>query len=270
MVETVKQIYDEHRSMGWVRIFRLAKSDLIRLYRGAALGWAWALVKPIMTLFVFYFGIRVGLRHGGNVNGMPYFLWQLAGFLPWFYMRRLIPGGAGCIRKYSHLVTKMKFPVSTIPTFVNLSELMVHLVLLSMTLITFLCFGCKPDLYLLQIPVYMVMMVASFTTWSLFAGMLGAMSKDFLNLIKSLSTAIFWMSGIIYDVNEIHNRYIRTLLKLNPVTFISSGYRNVFIYKKWIIQDKIGLACYFISLTATMLGAIWAYKRLRKEIPDVL
>ena len=103
-----------------------------------------------------------------------------------------------------------------------------------------------------------------------FAGMLGAMSKDFLNLIKSLSTAIFWMSGIIYDVNEIHNKYLRFVLKLNPVTFISSGYRDVFIYKKWIIEDKVGIICYLITLVATILGAIWAYKRLRKEIPDVL
>lgn len=270
MYQTVKEIIAEHRSMGWVRLYRLAKSDLIRLYRGAALGWAWALVKPVMTLFVFYFGIRVGLRGGHDVNGLPYFLWQLSGFLPWFYMRRLIPGGAGCIRKYSHLVTKMKFPVSTIPTFVNMSEMMVHWVLLALTLVTFLCFGCKPDLYLLQIPIYMLMMFVSFTMWGLFSGMLSAMSADFLNLIKSMSTAIFWMSGIIYDVNEIHNRYIRTILKLNPVTFISSGYRDVFIYKRWITEDKVGLACYFISLIAVTIGAVWAYKRLRKEIPDVL
>jgi teichoic acid transport system permease protein len=270
MIETVREIIEEHRSLGWKQIYRLAKSDLIRLYRGAALGWAWALVKPIMTLFVFYFGIRVGLRGGHDVNGLPYFLWQLAGFLPWFYMRTLIPGGAGCIRKYGHLVTKMKFPVATIPTFVNIAEMFVHWVLLSLTLITFLLFGCKPDLYLLQLPVYMIMMFLSFTTWGMFAGMLGAMSKDFQNLIRSCSTAIFWMSGVIYDVNGIHNHYIRTLLKLNPVTFISSGYRNVFIYKQWITEDRIGLACYFISLIATSVGAVWAYKKLRKEIPDVL
>lgn len=270
MGDTVREIYDEHRTMGIHQIVRLAKSDLIRTYQGAALGWSWALVKPIITLFVFWFGITVGFRGGKPVNDMPYFLWQLAGFLPWFYMRTLIPGGAACIRKYAHLVTKMKFPVSTIPTFVNIAELIVHWVLLALTLVTFACFGCKPDLYLLQIPLYMVMMFISFTAWSLFAGMLGAMSKDFLNLIKSCSTAIFWMSGIIYDVNGIHNPYIRTILKLNPVTFISSGYRNVFIYKQWITEDKVGLICYFISLIATIIGAIWAYKKLRKEIPDVL
>ena len=269
MIETIKQIYEEHRSMGKQTI-RLAKSDLIRTYRGAALGWAWALVKPMVTLFVFWFGITVGFRGGKPVNDMPYFLWQLAGFLPWFYMRSLIPGGASCIRKYAHLVTKMRFPVSTIPTFVNISEMIVHWVLLALTIITFALFGYPPDVYLIQLPLYMIMMFVSFTLWSLFAGMLGAMSIDFLNLIKSCSTAIFWMRGIIYDVNGIHNPYIRTALKLNPVTFISSGYRNVFVYKQWITEDKVGLVCYFISLIAIFFGAGGADKRLRKEIPDVL
>lgn len=270
MFETLKLIAEEHKELGWKQIFNLAKSDLVMIYQGAALGWAWALVKPIMTLFVFWFGVTVGFRHGKPVNDMPYFLWQLAGFLPWFYMRTLIPGGASCVRKYKHLVTKMKFPVSTIPTFVNISELLLHWVLLALTLLTFAAFGCKPDIYLIQLPLYMLMMFVSFTLWSLFAGMMGAMSKDFLSLVKSCSTAIFWMSGIIYDVNGIHNRYIRTALKLNPVTFISSGYRDVFIYKRWITEDRVGLICYFISLTVTFILALWAYKRLRKEIPDVL
>lgn len=268
-METIKLIIEEHKSVG-KQIFRLAKSDLVKTYRGAALGWAWAVVKPIITLFVFWFGFTVGLRGGRPVNGYPYFLWQLAGFLPWFYMRTLIPGGAGCIRQYRHLVTKMKFPVSVIPTFVNISELFVHWVLLALTLLVFFLFGERPDIYLIQIPVYMLMMFVSFTLWSLFAGMLGALSRDFQNLVKSCSTAIFWMSGVIYDVNRIHNPIIRTALKFNPVTVISTGYRKVFIYKEWFWDDKVEVLCYFTSLIITALLAIWAYKRLRKEIPDVL
>ncbi len=268
-MSTIRQIINEHRTFG-KQIFMLAKSDLIKTYRGAALGWAWAIVKPAMTLFVFWFGFTVGLRGGQPIAGYPYFLWQLAGFLPWFYMRSLIPGGAGCIRKYKHLVTKMKFPVSVIPTFVNISELMVHLVLLAITVALFLIFGHTPDKYYLQLPLYMLMMFVSFTAWALFAGMLSCISADFQNLIKSMSTAIFWMSGIIYDVNNIQNVYIRTILKFNPVTVIATGYRKVFIYKEWFFEDKVEMLCYGISLLATLILAIWAYKRLRKEIPDVL
>jgi len=269
MGETLKLIVAEHKLFGR-QIFKLAKSDLIKTYRGAALGWAWALVKPLITLFVFWFGFTVGLRTGKPINGYPYFLWLLAGFLPWFYMRDMIIGGADCIRRYSHLVTKIKFPISIIPTYVNLSHLVIHLVLCAISMVVFFAWGFPPDRYLLQIPVYMVMTFAFFEVWALFAGMMSAMSKDFLNLVKSFVQALFWMSGVIYDVNKIYNPIVRTVLKFNPITVISSGYRKAFIYKEWFWEDKIELTGYFTILIIFFLLSLWAYKKLRKEIPDVL
>lgn len=269
MIETIKLIIQEHISYK-EQIFKLAKSDLVKTYRGAALGWAWAVIKPTITLFVFWFAFTVGLRHGKPVEGYPFFLWLVAGFLPWFYMQELITGGAACIRKYSHLVTKMKFPVSIIPTYVNLSHLFIHLILFVITLVLFMFFGHFPDIYMLQIPLYMLLMFLFFTIWSLFAGLLSAISRDFQNLVKALSTAIFWMSGIVYNVDGIPSRTIRILLKFNPVTVIATGYRRAFIYKKWFWQDKVSIVCFGVTFLVFTLLALWAYRKLRKEVPDVL
>ena len=268
-METLKTIIDEHIQYK-DQVFMLAKSDLIKTYRGAALGWAWAIIKPLITLLVFWFAFTVGLRHGKPVEGYPYFLWLEAGFLPWFFMQELITGGAGCIRKYRHLVTKMKFPISIIPTFFNISHLYTHFILLAITLVLFMCFGYMPDIYMLQIPLYMLVMLAFFIIWSLLAGMLSAISRDFENLVKAFSTAIFWMSGIIYNVEDIQTTWIRVLLKFNPVTVISSGYRRAFIYKKWFWQDKVSIVCFGITFFLFFILALVSYKKLRKEIPDVL
>jgi len=269
MFETLGLIFKEHQSFG-KKIFKLAKSDLVKTYRGSALGWAWAIVKPMVTLFVFWFAFTVGLRSGHDVDGYPYFLWLVAGFLPWFYMQELITGGAACIRGYKHLVTKMKFPISVIPTYYNISHLFVHLALLAISILLFVCFGYYPDKYYLQIPFYMLLMFLFFTVWSLFAGLLSALSKDFMNLVKAFSTAVFWMSGIIYDVNKIDNAAVRLALKFNPVTVIANGYRYSFIYKQWFFEDKIELLCYCTTLLVFIILALWAFKKLRKEIPDVL
>lgn len=269
MRETIKTIINEHIQYK-DQIFMLAKSDLIKTYRGAALGWAWAIVKPLITLFVFWFGFTVGLRHGKPIEGYPYFLWLVAGFLPWFYMQELIVGGSTCIRKYSHLVTKMKFPISTIPTYTSLAHLYVHLALLAVTIVLFMCFGFMPDIYFLQIPIYMLAMFMFFTIWSLLSGMLSCISRDFQNLVRSISTAIFWMSGIIYNVENIESKWVRVLLKFNPVTVISSGYRRVFIYKKWFWQDKVSMVCFTITFCVFLILALRTYKTMRKDIPDVL
>ncbi|MCB6992358.1 ABC transporter permease [bacterium 210820-DFI.6.37] len=268
-MKTVKEILKEH--IQWRhQILKLAKADIIKTYSGAALGWAWALIKPTITILVFWFAFSVGLRKGSDISGYPFALWLMAGIVPWFYMSEMITGGAGAIRKYKYLVTKMKFPVSTIPTFVSLSKLAIHICLMVIVMIIFCLFGHFPDIYWLQIPIYMVLMVLFFIMWGLFASMLASMSKDFLNLVKSLTTAIFWMSGIMWDVNKIATPWIQTVLKFNPVTFIATGYRNAFIYKCWIWEDLYGLLYFAIVLVAMIAAAIWSYKKLIKEIPDVL
>lgn len=268
-MKTIIQIIQEHIQYK-EQIIMLSKSDLVKTYRGAALGWAWAIIKPLITLLVFWFAFSIGLRHGKPVEGYPFFLWLVAGFLPWFYMQELITGGAKCIRKYKHLVTKMKFPVSIIPTYYNLSHLYVHIALLVITIVLFMIFGYMPDIYMLQIPLYMFLMFLFFTMWALFAGMLSSISKDFQNLVNSMSSAIFWMSGIVYNVDSIEWPWVRVLLKFNPVTVFATGYRRAFIYKKWFWQDKVTIVCFAITFTLMLLGALWAYRKLRKEIPDVL
>lgn len=251
-------------------MLKLAKSDLIKTYRGSALGWSWALVKPVVTIFVFWFAFSYGLRTGNDINGYPFFLWLIAGFVPWFYMTEMITGGAGCIRKNKHLVTKMKFPISVIPTITSVSKLVIHVLLVVIMIAIFTLFGYPPDVFILQIPLYMCMMFIFFTVWGLFAGMLSAISKDFQNLVNAFTTAVFWMSGIIYDVNSIGVTWIRVILQYNPVTIVASGYRHTFIDKVWFFEAPSELINYFVITAVMCLLAIWTYKKLYEEIHDVL
>ncbi len=268
-MNTIKTIFKEH--IEWrSQIFKLAKADIIKTYSGAALGWAWAIVKPTVTILVFWFAFSIGLRGGGDKAGYPFILWMMSGMVAWFYMSDMITQGAGAIRKYKYLVTKMKFPVSTIPTFVGLAKFFIHLCLLAIVMVIYALFGYYPDVYFLQLPLYMIFMMMISIEWGLFSSMLSAMSSDFLNLVKSITTAVFWMSGIMWDVNTIHIRWLRILLYFNPVTYITNGYRNVFIYKTWLWNEPLQLALFAIVFVLMTLAAIWSYKKLIKEIPDVL
>lgn len=268
-MKTLVEIIKEH--LKWKhQIFSLAKSDIVKTYSGAALGWLWAIIKPTITILVYWFAFSVGLRKGGDVAGYPRLLWITAGVIPWFFMSDMITQGANAIRKYKFLVTKMKYPVSTIPTFVGLAKFVIHLFLIGMTIIFFAVFGYMPDVYLLQLPLYMLAMLLFFIEWSLFASMLSAMSQDFFNLVKSMTTAVFWLSGILWDIGRIKNPTLQKVLMFNPVTFVATGYRNVFIYKVWIWDEPRALFSFLIVLIIMGILAIWSYKKLIREIPDVL
>ncbi len=269
-MHTIVEIIKDHIQYRQ-QIFKLAKADLVKTYRGAALGWAWAIIKPAVTIFVYWFTFQIGLRGSSEVEGFPFFLWLISGVIPWFYMSDMITGGTECIRKYSYLVTKMKFPISTIPTFFSISKFMVHLALLAIMIIIFIAMGYPPDIYLLQLPIYMLLSFLFFTVFSLFSSLLACMSKDFSNLVKSLVTAVFWLSGIIWNINTLKDiPWLRALLKINPVTYLVEGYRNCFIHKTWIWESPKTLIAFLVILLVLTIASIWVYRKLRKEIPDVL
>ncbi len=268
-MKILKEIIKDHIEYR-KQIFKLAKSDLVKTYRGSALGWSWAIIKPVVTIFVYWFAFSIGLRAGKDVNGYPFFLWLIAGVVPWFYMGDMITGGTNCIRRYSYLVTKMKFPVSTIPTFISISNLMVNVVLLLIVIIIFCAFGFPPDIYLLQLPFYILLSFIFFTLWALFSSFIGAISKDFVNLVKSFITAIFWLSGILWNADKIAIPWLKKSLMLNPVTFLVNGFRNCFINKVWFWEQPKRLLYFAIITLILLIAALWSYRKLRKDIADVL
>jgi teichoic acid transport system permease protein len=249
----------------------MAKSDLIKTYRGAALGWSWAIIRPCVTIFTYWFTFSVGLRSGRPVNGTPFFLWLLCGLVPWFYMRDMLNVGTESFRRYKHLVTKMKFPISIIPTFVSVSKMMVSLVLIAVVCITFWLMGYPPTLYWLQIPLYVVLSFIFFTLWGQFSSLISAISSDFANLVKSFITPLFWLSGILWRSDNFEGSvWVKRFLEVNPITYLIGGFRECFIFGKWFWEDYNELL-YFGCMTLILWAlSLWAYKKLRKEIPDVL
>jgi teichoic acid transport system permease protein len=269
LIDTIKEIAHDHVAFR-KQLFKLAKTDIIKKYRGAAFGWAWAVIRPSVTIFVYWFAFSVGLRHNKDMYGYSFFLWLIAGMIPWFYMRDALQDGAKSIRSYKYLVKRIKYPVDTIPTFMSMADLLINIILQAAVVVIFMLAGHMPDLFYLQIPLYLLMMFAFFTAWSLFAGMLSAMSKDFQNLVNSVVPALFWLSGIMYDANSITQPLIRKILLFNPVTIIANGYRNAFIYKQWFWESSVEIRNYVFDLIIMILLAIWAYNKLKKDIPDVL
>ena len=203
-------------------------------------------------------------------------IWLAGGIIPWFYIRTMLGTGTNVFRKYSYLVKRLKFPVPLIPVFYQLGELFIHLMLLVFLLVGYFLAGGTLDLYLLQLVFLVLVMYILSVSWSLFASSMSAISKDFLNLIKALSTPIFWLSGILYDINAVavDIPVLRTVLYFNPVTFIVSGYRQCLVcapgYKTWLWEDP---AFFWIGIGMVVLTAIaglCTYAHLRKDIPDVI
>ena len=246
----------------------ISKVDLIKFYKGAALGYAWAVIRPLVTVLVYLFAFTF-IRQSSYVDGFPFFVWLIAGLCPWFFVNDSIICGAMSIRQYRHFVTKMKFPVSTIPTFVLLSKLYIQIMLLVAVIIIFIIQGYYPDIYYLQFMYYIPTMYIFFLTLSWTLSSLSVISRDFENLVKAAIQAVLWLTPILWNINNVKMPILKFILKLNPVNYFIEGYRNIFLYKQWFFETKYSIYIWIVILITALIGS-HVYKKLYKDFTDVL
>ena len=253
------------------QILKLAVFELRKKSRGAALGWAWFFIKPIVYIFCFWFALDLGLRASQSVSGQaPYILWLTAGLIPWFFIKDILGGGIDVYNRYPYLVNKIKFPLSAISNVYVLAMMIIHLLLEVMLFAMYFACGQPVDLYLLQVPVLIVLMYAFWVLFSIFMSPLCAMSKDVKNLMGTLSTPFFWLSGVLFNVKTIDIDIIQTALYFNPITFFVTGFRDALYDKVWVWEDPMLVIGFVVVFMMTLIAALVTYKRTNEEVADVL
>jgi teichoic acid transport system permease protein len=254
------------------KVAHLAWFEIVKQSRGAILSWGWFFIRPAIYVFCFWFALDVGLRASGMPlpDGVPYVLWLSAGIIPWFYMQEMLGAGSDVFHKFSYLVKKIKFPLAAIPTIRAEASLIVQLMLqVALLAMYFLC-GMQLDLYLLQVPIALLLMFVFWDVFSLFISHLTAFSKDVANLVKALTTPLFWLSGVIFNVKGIPIDAVQVFLQYNPVTFFVTVFRDALVDKVWFWEDPglcIGFAVVF---AVTLFFAVMTYKNLGEEVSDVV
>jgi len=272
------QIIKEHKGFG-KQILLLAKNELIKTYKGAVIGPFWAVIKPAFTLFVYWFAFSIGIRNAGavdvSINGVdvgefPRFIFMLVGFIPWFFISDGITLGAKSIKLNRQFVTKVSFPVSTIMTFTATARLYVHF-FLSAIMYLYVAIFHGVSIYNLQFFFYCPLMFIFFValTWS--TAPMSAFSSDFENMIVSIMSGIFWLTGVIYSSYGFTDiPALNYIMLLNPINFFVNGYRNAFLYNRWFFEYPLELAVFGAELLIVIALGIFNYNRLRKTLPDVL
>lgn len=268
MFKTLAQVLRENwewRKQAW----NLAKMELVKTYRGAALGWVWLFVRPAVYIGVYWFTLSVGMRSASSINGEPYLLWLACGVFPWFFMSDAIGTGSDVYRRYGFLVNRIRFPLSVISSFYMLSKMIVFAVTMGLTIAIAMLAGVHMTRYVLQLPLVMVIMYLFWTAWSMMLSPLSAISKDFANLIQTLSMPFFWLSGVLFQLKSLPH-IGQVVMRFNPVAWCCEAVRDCFIYHKWFFTDYKEFLPFLLVFAIVVVLAMRNYRRLHKEVPDVL
>ena len=106
--------------------------------------------------------------------------------------------------------------------------------------------------------------------WALGSGLFSILSRDFRDLIRAISPAFFWLSGILFDYRIVDNPTIQFFFKLNPITYIVQGYRNCICFHKWIWEEPEAFLGFMVIFVRLLVLALWLYKKLKNILPDII
>lgn len=254
-------------------VLTLAKNDFKTKYAGSYLGIVWAFIQPVVTILVYWFVFTVGFRAGSQGNlGVPFVLYLVAGIVPWFFFQDALIGGTGALLSYDYLVKKVVFHIRVLPVVKIISALFVHCFFVAFTLVLYICYGKLPDGYSLQIFYY------TFCVFALVLGMsyvTSAVSVFFRDLIQVINIGLqvgVWLTPIMWIAEDAlaDHELLLQVLRLNPMYYVVSGYRDAFITKTWFWENP-GWTLYFWAFTAAffILGT-WVFERLKIHFADVL
>jgi len=94
-------------------LYFLVWRDVKVRYKQTALGIAWSVLQPFMTMVVFtiFFGRLAKVPS----DGVPYPLFSLAALVPWTYFATAASNGASSLVGNQHLIAKVYFPRILVP-----------------------------------------------------------------------------------------------------------------------------------------------------------
>lgn len=258
-------------------IISLAKNDFKAKFAGSYFGIIWAFVQPVVTIVVYWFVFDKALNSGTQITKegieAPFALWLTAGMVPWFYFSEVLSAGSNALVEYNYLVKKVVFKISALPFVKVLSSIFVHVFFVVFMIILSACYGFYPSVYTLQVIYY------SFAMMCLCIGIVYATSamtvffRDLTQLINILLQVLMWMTPIMWNMDAMQNRIspvVLTILKMNPMYYIVSGYRDSVINHIWFwTRPETTLYFWGVTVVLFMIGSV-IFKKLQVHFADVL
>jgi len=252
-------------------LLSLIVGDFSQNYLASYLGFAWAIIGPVVSLtvisLVFQFGFKVP---AANESGLPFVAWLASGLVPWYYIADGVQSGASSVLSYGFLVRKATFRISYLPGIRLCALAVIHLALLGLLLGILLYFAIFPSLYWLQWFYYFPLMFAFLLGLAWATSAITIFIPDAANFLGVATSIGFWATPIFWSPTMLPPDY-RWFLAANPAYYIVQGYRETFVEPLWFWQRPLSDHVFFFVWLALVLcvGAV-IFKKLRPHFADVI
>lgn len=234
-------------------ILRLSKYEEKASYQSHYLGLLWQILNPLIQISIYYMIFGLGINGGRLIQGTPFIVWLMIGITTWLFINGSVLGASNSIYKNVSLVTKMKFPMSLLPSISIAGNVISFCWMFVLTLIILLGAGIYPTIYWLQLVYYLPSMLVFLFSLGLFNATITTLVRDYQIMLQSIMRVIFYVSGAIWDIDNknLPDGFIK-LLKLNPFYYLIEGIRDSLLSRTWF-WEKANYTCIFWLMTIIIL-----------------
>lgn len=244
----------------------LAWRDILVRYKQTAMGVAWALIRPLLTMLVFT--IVFGKLAQLPANGVPYPILVFAAMLPWQFFANALSECSNSLIGNANLISKVYFPRLIVPA----SSVMVSFVdfLLSGTILLALMawYNFVPSWRILALPLLILIAFAASLGAGLWLAALNVKYRDFRYIVPFIVQFGLYISPVGFSSSIVPEQW-RWLYSLNPMVGVIDGFRWAIVGSSselyWpgflFSLGLVGLLC---------VSGVWYFRRTERTFADVI
>jgi teichoic acid transport system permease protein len=267
--EVITLIKEQFGNLGIM--FRISKYQDKSDYQSHYLGLVWEYLYPIIQIGIYWLVFGFGLKKGTS-GGVDYLSWMVIGITPWFYMNSVVLDASKSIYLQVGMVSKMKFPVSVLPTIKVISNLSSFWAMLVVSIfIAFFKGGIVPNMYWIQWIYYFFAMVCWLVAFSIFNSTIAILVRDYRIFLQSFMRMLFYMSGVLFnfETNAFPAPLVR-IFQLNPFFYIISGFRESMLGDDWFWQKPILTITFWLFVLFFLLVGSHLHYKFRSRFVDLI
>ncbi|MGG6269272.1 ABC transporter permease [Leptolyngbya sp. AN03gr2] len=245
----------------------LSWRDILVRYKQTAIGIAWAIIRPFLTMIVFTV-IFSNLAKLPTQGTTPYPILVLAALLPWQFFASSLAQTSNSLVSNANLISKIYFPRLIVPAsaiVVNFVDFLVSGLLLLGLMIWY---QYIPSWRIMTLPFFVLMAGMTAFGFGLWFASIYVKFRDVAQLIPFVIQLGQYISPVGYSSDVIPEQW-RFLYSLNPMVGVIDGFR-------WAIlngDQSLYLPGLFLALIIILLfvwTGIYYFRGVERTFADII
>jgi lipopolysaccharide transport system permease protein len=239
--------------------------DIKVRYKQTAIGAAWAVLQPFLTMVVFslFFGRLAKIP----ANGLPYPVFYYCALLPWIYFAGALQSATNVVVEQQRVITKIYFPRVVLPISAVLGGLIDFVISFGVLLALMAYYRITPTVATIWLPVFLALAILTALGMGLWLSALNAFYRDVRYVVPFLVQ--FWMfaSPVAYPSSIVPQRW-QWLYGLNPMAGVIEGFRWA-LTGQGLPPGPMMIASTLAVIVVLVSGLIY-YRAMEGSIADVV